>query len=494
MKVPAGIVEIARVRFGDQRCKGGKVADAIVIGGGPTGLAAGMVLAEHGVETTVLEKDAAPVPDSVTAAWESWERNGVSQFRGPHTILARGFRELDQFAPGVVRHLEGHGAHEWTGLEALPPSIDDRAPRPQDDRFKALAARRPIYELAFAAAANDFSGLEVRRGTTVTELLRGPSALGGVPHVAGVKTSEGDTIRSRVVIDAGGRRSNLSPLLETIGATPPNEVKEDSRFAYYTRFYHRFDDGDVPRPFVARLIPQGSISLLLLPGDNETWSVTLFGTTADRELRLARNPETFDRVIRAYPAGAHWAEGQPTTEVDVKVGISDRIRSLRVDGQPAATGIVPVGDAWACTNPSLGRGISMAMMHTRSTVPGIAENLNDPGMIFDLWESGTEEELVPWHEATRELDRERNRQMDAQRSGQLLPADELTDRQVIIAAQMTDPDVFRASLEMGFCLALPEEVMSRPYIQRVLANPPDPGDLPLPPVPSRQQLEELLGA
>lgn len=470
------------------------MADVIVIGAGPTGLAAGMVLAQHGVETTVLEKDDAPVPDAVDAAWEAWERNGVSQFRGPHTMLARGFRELDDLAPGVIRHLERHAAHEWTGLEALPPSIDDREPRPGDDRFRALAARRPIYELAFAATANDFPDLEVRRGTTVTELLRGPSALDGVPHVAGVRTSDGDTIRSQVVIDAGGRRSSLGPLLETIGATPPNEVKEDSRFAYYTRFYHRFDGGDVPRPFVARLIPQGSISLLLLPGDNETWSVTLFGTTADRKLRLAIDPDVFDRVIRAYPAGAHWAEGEPTTDVDVKVGISDRIRSLRVAGEPVATGIVALGDAWACTNPSLGRGISMAMMHVTATVPGFAENLDNPRMVFDLWETGTEKELVPWHEATRELDRARNRQMDALRSGQSLPPEELASQRAFSAAQMSDPDVFRASLEMGFCLALPDEVMSRRYVQKALADPPDLDDMPLPPVPSRQELEELLGA
>lgn len=54
------------------------MADAVIIGGGPTGLVAGAVLARRGVETTVLEKDAALVPDSVAGAWESWQRNGVS--------------------------------------------------------------------------------------------------------------------------------------------------------------------------------------------------------------------------------------------------------------------------------------------------------------------------------------------------------------------------------------------------------------------------------
>ena len=44
-------------------------------------------------------------------------------------------------------------------------------------------------------------------------------------------------------------------------------------------------------------------------------------------------------------------------------GIVDRRRRAVVDGTPVATGILPVGDALCCTNPSLGRGITMGLMH-----------------------------------------------------------------------------------------------------------------------------------
>ena len=43
--------------------------------------------------------------------------------------------------------------------------------------------------------------------------------------------------------------------------------------------------------------------------------------------------------------------------------IEDRVRSLVVDGRPVATGVLTVGDAWACTNPSVGRGVSIGMLH-----------------------------------------------------------------------------------------------------------------------------------
>ena len=43
--------------------------------------------------------------------------------------------------------------------------------------------------------------------------------------------------------------------------------------------------------------------------------------------------------------------------------IEDRYHRFVVDGEPVATGVVAVGDAWACTNPSLGRGATLALVH-----------------------------------------------------------------------------------------------------------------------------------
>jgi 2-polyprenyl-6-methoxyphenol hydroxylase-like FAD-dependent oxidoreductase len=34
-----------------------------------------------------------------------------------------------------------------------------------------------------------------------------------------------------------------------------------------------------------------------------------------------------------------------------------------VDGEPVITGLAALGDAWACTNPSLGRGASIGLLH-----------------------------------------------------------------------------------------------------------------------------------
>ena len=34
-----------------------------------------------------------------------------------------------------------------------------------------------------------------------------------------------------------------------------------------------------------------------------------------------------------------------------------------MEGRPVATGLVAVGDSWACTNPSIGRGASIGLLH-----------------------------------------------------------------------------------------------------------------------------------
>ena len=71
------------------------------MGGGVCGLAGGMILARDGHEVTVLERDAAPVPESVEEAWETWARDGVTQFRLAHFLAPAGRAVLEEELPDV---------------------------------------------------------------------------------------------------------------------------------------------------------------------------------------------------------------------------------------------------------------------------------------------------------------------------------------------------------------------------------------------------------
>ena len=113
---------------------------------------------------------------------------------------------------------------------------------------------------------------EVRRGATVKELTM---QLGnGTPHVTGVRLDSGEALQADLVVDAMGRRSQLPRWCSDANIGPLQEESEDSGFIYYGRYF-RSADGTTPQPFGPLLAPMGTFSILTLPSDNGTWSVTL---------------------------------------------------------------------------------------------------------------------------------------------------------------------------------------------------------------------------
>ena len=137
-----------------------------------------------------------------------------------------------------------------------------------------LSGRRAVVERAVAAVAEGTPGLEVRRGVAVAGLIGGAEAIAGIPHVTGVRTTDGEELRADLVIDCGGRRSALPDWLEALGARRPEDEVDDSGFIYFGRHF-RSRDGQLPVALGPGLQPYGSISVLMLPADNGSWAVTL---------------------------------------------------------------------------------------------------------------------------------------------------------------------------------------------------------------------------
>jgi 2-polyprenyl-6-methoxyphenol hydroxylase-like FAD-dependent oxidoreductase len=468
------------------------VSKVLVLGGGVCGLASGLMLARDGHEVTVLERDPSAVPASPERAWESWERHGVAQFRQAHYLQPRGRHVLDAELPDVRDALAGAGAARIDWARMLPPSIADREPRPGDERLVTLTARRPTLEHAFGRAAEVQPGLTVRRGVAAARLeTRGRA--GGM-HVAGVRTEAGEVLGADLVVDGMGRRSRMPALVREAGGPDVHEEAEDSGFVYYTRFF-RSAGGGRPRPRAPLNTPFESHSILTLPADAGTWSVTLYGAAGDPPLKRLRHAGAWNAVMRASPLHAHWLEGDAMTGILPMGGVLDRRRRLPGDG--SLTGLALLGDAWGCTNPSLGRGMSLGLVHAALLRDAVREHAGDPDAFAAAWDETTERELTPWYESTVVVDRARLAELDAARTGgpytvPAYPASRL--RAALPRAMGVDADAFRAGLEIAGCVSLPSEVFARPgFAERVMAAAAARGDAPMPGL-GRAQLLELLSS
>ena len=465
-----------------------------MLGGGVCGLAAGILLRRDGHEVTVLERDAAPVPESVEDAWKRWPRDGVTQFRLPHLVLARGRIVLQQSLPDIYDALERAGATRFDWLALMPPSIADRAPRKGDEQLWTLTARRPVLEQILARAAEAEAGLEIRRGVLARELIVG-SGYDGIPHVTAVRTEPGEQLNADLVIDAMGRRSQLPRWLAAVGARPVYEEAEDSGFIYYGRHF-RARDGRLPAFRAPAVTKIGTFSLLTLPADNHTWSVTFVTSAGDQPLKRLRDLDRWTAVLDACPLHAQWRDGEPISDVQAMGGVLDRYRRFWADGAPVATGIAAVGDAWACSNPTLGRGISLGLWHVELLRNAISEHLEDPMGFAEAWDAVTEAELTPWYRETVEEDRARVAEIEALRDGLVPPSPPRESWTSLMPALWgavpLDPDVFRAFIASRGCLKrLGETCADQAFVARILELT---RDRPPPPVmgPDRAELLSLL--
>jgi hypothetical protein len=299
-----------------------------------------------------------------------------------------------------------------------------------------------------------------------------------------------------------GRRSQLPGGLRDIGAPPVYDEAGDSGFIYYTRFFRPSNGGGVPRPMAPLLSPIGSFSLLTVPADNSLWTVTVFTASGDRPLKTIRHAEVFHALLSACPLHAHWLDGEPVTGVMPMGGILERYRRYVVDGEPVATGIVPLGDAWACTDPALGRGLSFALLHALVLRDAVRTHLDRGPRAFSLaFDEATEREMTPWYRATQSTDHKRLAEVQAIRDGAEIPPPADFAGRVsagLPAAMMRDPDIFRAALEITNCVSLPQEVFTRPGMaERIVelaaengtSNGRLSGHLP---GPTRQELLEIV--
>ena len=459
------------------------MANIAVVGGGACGLVAAMLLAKDGHDVTVLERDEMEAP-APAESWEAWQRRGVNHFRLPHFLMPRWRYEVAREVPELITELEEAGGYAFNFFGPFREVV------PDPERFDVLTARRPVFEAAVAKVAADAARLTIRRGVAIAGLVTGPSAHDGIPHVTGVKTEAGDIIRADLVVAATGRRSPLSRWLSEIGARAPIEEEEDSGFVYYGRHIRSFDGSQIVTTPGAVVF--GSIGLIQLPADDGTAGIGLIGTSSDHALFPLRHEDPWQRVMRALPGGEALADAEPISPLISMSKIEDTYRRFVVDGEPVATGVVAIADAWSATNPSLGRGISLGTLHAVMLRDIVREHAEAPYALALALDERTERELTPWYRATVWQDRNGLREVAAEVAGEPAPNDDpLWERMKRLRPLLaSDLDLaVRAVNSSGFLAETPPQMLKDPEVEAKVSQPLD-----VPPHggPTRAQLLDLV--
>jgi len=449
-----------------------------VVGGGVSGLGSALALARQGHDVEVFERDDTPMPATADAAFD-WDRRGAPQVRHSHAFLARLRNMLRDGYPDLLEGVLAQGATEMRFGDDLPPTLTGFVREPGDDDLVMLACRRTTFEWVLRRAALGEGRVTFRSGVAVDGLVRADEP--GRPRVVGVRLAGGGTVDADLVVASGGRRSVVPEWLEQIGAPPVREDVEDTGIVYYSRFY-RLRPGESYPPRTGPIGGDlGYLKYGVFVGDNGTFSVTLATPVDDEQLRrLLTDPDVFDTTARNLVATAPWLDGraEPITGVHAMAGLLNRWREYVVDGEPVATGLVPVGDAVLCTNPLYGRGCSTAFWGAHLLARAVEAFGDDTREVALAYDASLRSEIHPWYRAGVEQDAEARRVAEAILAGRDPDADANDPRTFmrgvfrdgLLPAMRTDAVVLRAFFRSFNLLERPDAMATNADVgARVLA-------------------------
>ncbi|MGW0785015.1 NAD(P)/FAD-dependent oxidoreductase [Streptomyces sp. NPDC002913] len=412
-----------------------------IVGGGISGVAAALFLGRRGHSVTVFERDARQPGEHLDADFFDWHRPGVPQAVQPHALLAPVRTVLRAEAPDVYEDMLRRGAVERHELDWFP----ERPPaRPGDEDLVTLQTRRIVLEAALSAAVAREASVEMRRGDPALGLLTDRS--GAVPRVTGVESASGSH-DAGLVLDAGGRRSEVGRWLTGAGCRAPVVESHRTGIAYFCRWYRLRADG----PANPGRVTYGSFSPVavggVFPSDNGTFAVSLTVSTAEPTRAALRDPEVFERVARMFPASAAWLALDPEAVSDVHAmgGLDNRWTSLVTDAGPVVTGLVGLGDSLTHTNPTMGQGTALGLWAAQWIARHADGAPRDPVAFAEEYHRWAVRTLRPWFEIQAAADEaaERHRRGAAEAAGRQVTG-AAREKAARSACAFDDPVVMRA--------------------------------------------------
>jgi flavin-dependent dehydrogenase len=394
-------------------------------------------------------------------AFADWQRRGAGQARQTHMFLGRSSAEMARSAPDVLATLKELGALIFAD-PALVDSDGTAAP--------LVGARRFAYELALRLALGHQEEVTIRSSAVVAGLLRTP---GHPPRITGVRLIDGDELAADLVIDCAGRRSMAHKWLVQIGSRRLPEQRQACGFAYLTRWYRLREGQRFPN-----IVPPASVRLpymavLASPADRGWFSITL-GLSEKEPLRhRLRDGEQFDRVAQAVPISAPFVDrGKAESEPLPFGNIANQRRSLVDEEGPIVTGYLLIGDSSMHTNPTLGRGTSLAFAQARHLAASLSSmDAISPDLIL-AEEEWAKRSLKIWFDTQVAADASLADRFDRLSAGRPLaePDEASRARGALLAAAREEPAVAREVRRMANLLLTPAELMEQAVVQRAISE------------------------
>ena len=444
----------------------------IIIGAGAGGLLAALLLARAGHEVAVLEQARVEPGADVESAADKAYRPTAPQIVQPHAVMARCRELVHDRLPDVYASLLAAGVVEVPISDWMPDTLADRSAWPGDERLSPLMTRRSTLDWVLQRAVLAEPGVAIRDGVRIIGLLGRPGRSGrpgGPPHMIGVRTGEGE-LRSDLVIDAAGRRTPVDRWLEDIGATRPATWSADCGVAYYSRHYRIRPGRPLPGLPTTRIVAGlEEFTLAVFGADNGTMQLAIVPLAADRRFRQVKEPDVFTAVLRTIPACAAWLEVlEPVSPVFPMTGPRNTLRRLVADGRPVATGLHAVGDSVCTTNPTFGRGLTLAMWSAADLVDVIGKH-DDWAEQTIAMDERIAEHVAPYYAEQAAVDSARLASLRHAVLGGPAPPplppepDRISFTQLRVAASF-DPTVFRAFWKLMFMLCQPDDVYRDPHV------------------------------